>query len=410
MAIASASIACAQPIEAFRRTYNAPSNHSDDGVAVAADGHGGCYVGGDVYAPTTGFYAARLVAYDPKGTIRWTFGDPGPDESERVEQVRRTPIQPDVWVLSRAVNLLNQRSLRLTRVTAAGQPVFVANLNPGTGGSEYPADLFVDPQGFGYVKFGRDGTSFAAKVSPAGVVLWETPLFTTSDSAGTGIVADGTGVFVAGILQSVQGGTFTAALSQAGTVLWTTTDSGPIGNTLGPAIVARHGGDVIVATSPETTFGIGRYRLTRSNAATGAVLWSKDYSPEANANADLVGMAVDRWGNASVTATRLFPTVRSFVVRYGADGARLWETELADVARAMTVDANGNIFVGTGSGWLFGLTRLGAIAFSRRRVPDVYEDLDADQRGNVFAAGTAFSSATNDDFVAVKLLWLRRIL
>jgi hypothetical protein len=162
-----------------------------------------------------------------------------------------------------------------------------------------------------------------------------------------------------------------------------------------------------VVTSPESAFGVPRYRISRLAAATGTVIWAKDYRPASfTADGEAVGLGVDQAGNAYVAGFRVQPQAGSFIVKYAANGSRLWERTLAaggsNAARDLVVNPQGNAFIGTISGILSGVNAQGGSIYFGQRKGD-YRQLTVDSMGNVFGIGSVFRKTTSDDFVTVKL-------
>lgn len=410
LAQADGALGSPQYLEGFRKTYNGPHNHSDRAAQVASDGQGGCYVAGENYDAKDALYDVRIVAYDAKGGIRWTLADlnstfGGNDNA--VDRLYRPAAMSDVWMVSRAERP-SGRYLRISRLSYAGQVRFKTQVRAGAQAGGFPVGLYVDARGFAYLTFGRDGGAVVLKLGPTGKVAWSKTVVKSDGSsmsaAGTAVKADSQGVYVAGIERSLGGGYFTAKLDHAGVLRWLARDPGPIGNTLGPAFLERGGDGVVVLTSPESSFGVPKYRVTRLAASSGAVVWAHYYKPDATADAQALGLGLDPFGNAYVAAFRLAPKTGSFIVKYAADGKRLWERTLADgIARGFALDGSGNAFVGTIDGSLSGTTQHGTLLYAQQRKRDWYASLAADPQGNVFAVGSAFFKASGDDFVTLKL-------
>ena len=392
-------------LQAFRMLYDGPFHHSDEGHSIAADGQGGCYSGGWNYNPTDAFYYARLVAYDGSGNLRWTLTGTEPSINPHI-RVFRPPALEDVWLAYEA-NHLAGPFLHVVRISNTGLVRFDKAVPLKSEVRVNPPGLHVDSSGYAYLTYGLGGAAVAIKIGPHGNVHWRRTVITSDQAVGTAIQADSQGIYVAGIEKALAGGYFTAKLKHSGVVEWLTKDAGAIGNTLGPAFLERQGDGVIVVTSPESAFGVPRYRISRLAAATGTVIWAKDYRPASfTADGEAVGLGVDQAGNAYVAGFRVQPQAGSFVVKYAANGARLWERTLAaggsHAARDLVVNPQGNAFIGTISGILSGVNTQGqSLYFGQRK--GYYRGLAVDSIGHVFAIGSVFNKTTGDDFVTVKL-------
>jgi len=392
-------------LQAFRTLYDGPFHHSDEGHAIAADGQGGCYSGGWNYNPTDADYHARLVAYDGSGNLRWTLTATEPSINTHL-RLFRPPALEDVWLAYEA-NHLAGPFLHVVRISNTGLVRFDKAVPLKSEVRAYPPGLHVDASGHAYLTYGLGGAVVAIKIGPQGNVHWKRAVITSGQAVGTAIQADSQGIYVAGIEKPLAGGYFTAKLKPSGVVEWLTKDAGAIGNTLGPAFLERQGDGIIVVTSPESTFGVPRYRISRLAAATGTVLWTQDYRPSSfTADGEAVGLGVDQAGNAYVAGFRVQPQSGSFVVKYAANGARLWERTLAagggHAASDLVVNPQGHAFIGTISGILSGVNAQGqSLYFGQRK--GYYRGLAVDSIGHVFAIGSVFNKTTGDDFVTVKL-------
>lgn len=385
-------------VETFRQTFNAPSNHADTGVAAVALAHGINVVAGSGYSSVTGTYSGYVVAYDLKGTALWTLTRSAIAGNIKPEQLARGGGSDDVWMASR-VNVAGVKSVRVTRMTASGSIVFEQDIPAGN--SVEACALAVDNDGNAYIADDANSQPFVAKIGPLGQILWITSLTGGAGAEGTAVSVEASGnVYTAGIRKFVQGGTFAAKLSPSGAVLWNQFDPGQIGNALGPSFLALHGSNVLVLSNPESTFGVPQYRLRRLASADGSAAWAAYYKPSPQNDAEATGLAVDRAGNAFVSAFRIVPS-SGIVVKYSPTGSRLWEANPTERTDGLVADPYGGVVVCSHLGTIRRYDPLGALTYTRTRTADVYNAITTDSRTRLLVTGSAFGGPTNSDFVSV---------
>jgi hypothetical protein len=383
--------------EAFRRTFAAPSNHSDVATAAAVTSTGLAYVAGRAYDPGTASEVGYLLAYDAKGLLLWARSQPVLGGSATPERLAVSTGSRDVWMASR-VNVGNGWAVRVQRVSPSGVLLFQVDV-PGSSFSLDPCALVVDGFGNAYLTDEVGSQPYVAKIGPAGQLLWQTWLVGGSGAQGTGIaLVSSSGVVATGIRADVQGGYYAARLDSDGALVWSKFDAGQIGNTLGPSFVETAEGVVVVATNPESSFGITQYRIARLNLSDGTTLWSQDYSPNPMNDAKAAGLSLDRAGNAYVCARRIVPFTGA-VVKYSPGGGRLWEANPSDAGSALATDPLGGVLVCSWDGWVRRFAASGQETYARRHSGDSLETIAANALGRTVAVGSS-----NLDFVAVGVL------
>jgi len=417
MVMAACAASMAALPEVFRTEYNASTNHSDEGIAVVADGRGGCYAAGSAYSSGTSTYDAHLLAIGPTGVRRWLHEERISGESEVPSRVA-IDREGNVWLLSFA-RTSAAATLRTAKFDSIGNRLFVTDVQRGTSVINLEqAALAIDAQGNAYIGHARDKGMFVAKISNTGVILWERKLTTSNDwHEVTGLAVDPAGgVAAVGVAGMVQGGYKTIKLDDFGNTLWTHNNPGPIGNTLGPAFVKRlSSGDYVVLCSPESSFGVPQYQLYRLTP-NGGLVWDRVYKQQPSSDCEATGLAVDLKDNVIVTGFRLGGGSDTVTVKYDKDGNRLWEanyTPSSGITADVVVDRSGMITItgflnsGSSTGLLVRYSPSGAQLWSKTRAKDNYAQLSVDVKGSVFVVGSLFN--TSDDFVIARYSWLAPI-
>jgi len=360
-------------VELWIRRYNGPGNGRDEPTAVAVDGSGNVFVTGySVGSGSDADYAT--IAYSGAGVPLWT---------------------------NRYHGLANRYDAGATAVAVDGSGnVFVTGSSPGSGGdSDYATIAY----------------------SSAGVELWTNRYGGRGDASdvANAVALDGSGnLFVTGYSYGAQGyeDYATIAYSGAGVPLWTNHYNGP-GNSSDQAIALAvdASGNVFVTGSSEGSGGNSDYAVIAYSGA-GVPLWTNRYNGPGNSSDQAIASAVGASGNVFVTGSSTGSGGDSdyATIAYSGAGVALWTNRYNgphngnDGARAVAVDASGNVFVtGYSYAGLFGYD-YATIAYSGAGVPlwtNLYRGsasefafataVAVDASGNVFVTGSAGDGFTS---------------
>jgi uncharacterized delta-60 repeat protein len=300
----------------WERRYNGPANWVDSAFALALDGAGNVVVTGySNNGSNDDSYTAKYAAAD--GALLWERRYNGP--------------------FSR-----NDRTY-LVAVDSSGNAL-VAGCSDSTN------------------RFNPNPDVFTAKYAAAdGALLWEKRYNGPGnrDDFALGLAMDSDGnVAVTGFVVSTNFNNdyYTAKYAGAdGALLWERHYNGPANfQDEAQAVMMDDVGNVVVTGySHNTDFNADCY-TAKYAAADGTLLWDHRYNGPANSSAQVQAVAVDPGGNVVVTgfAANDRNYADYYTAKYAAaDGALLWEqryngpTDLNDVARAVAVDASGNVVV-----------------------------------------------------------------
>lgn len=408
-----------QPRQIYRAEYNATTNHSDEGVTIAADGLGGCFVAGSAYSSSTGTYDAHLLAISSNGVPRWKFEDRVAGETESPSQVA-IGTDRSVFMLT-FVNRQGAATARIYRFTHNGSLIYSTELSRGSSTVNLEkAALHIDSHNNAYIGCGKNQQMYVAKLNSAGALQWQQSVGAAGDfGETTGITTDPAGnVYATGISSPLQGGFLTVKFDQNGNLQWSHLYTGPIGNTLGPSFIERQSnGDLIVCCTPEDTFGVPQYAVFKLNVI-GQLLWQQPYNPQPTFDCEATAFTLDKDDNVIVTGFRLGGSADTVTVKYDKDGSRLWEanyTPSTGVSQAVGVDRFGRITIagflnsGSSTGLILFYDKNGNQLGVRTQARDSYDQISVDSKSNVFVVGSVFNQTTNSDFVFSKYSWLSPI-
>ena len=202
------------------------------------------------------------------------------------------------------------------------------------------------------------------------------------------------------------------------------------------AVAVDAKGDVVAAGFTQNTGTDFDFTVIKFDGLSGEQLWRQVIDGTANDSDEAFAVATDAVGDvvaAGITNRMEFCPYPFFcfdlsdftVVKFsGADGTELWRrvikgtaTDSFDVARAVTVDGEGNVVAAgwttnTGTGRDFTVIKFDGVSGEelwRQEIngtangPDSALPVTVDGAGNVVAAGSTFNSGTGYDFTVIKL-------
>jgi uncharacterized delta-60 repeat protein len=427
--------------------YHGPGNDSDSGQSIAVDSAGNVFVMGSSPG-ADGFLAYATVAYSGAGAPLWTNRYHGPGQGYDYGQAVAVDGSGKVFVtgvsLASAGGPYDSTTIAYS---VAGAPLWTNHYSPSSAGFGYSQASAMSVDGSGNVfvtgsSLDNNGFYDVATIaySGAGNALW-TNLYNgprNSDDQASAVVVDAGGnVIVAG--SSVgSGNTYhyaTIKYPSAGPPLWTNRYNGPGYSDDHVAALAVDGSGNVLVTGYSSSSGGSSDYVTLKYSSAGGPLWTNRYHGPANGTDQATAVAVAANGNVFVTGYSAGAgTYHDYAtIAYSSAGAPLWTNRYNgpangdDVARAVAVDASGNVFVGgssVGSGSSVDYTTIkyssaGAPLWTNRyngpaSDSDSLEAMALDSSGNVFVTGWSYNSSGNADYATIKYsnvgapLWTNR--
>jgi hypothetical protein len=212
-----------------------------------------------------------------------------------------------------------------------------------------------------------------------------------------------------------------AYFSLGGDELWARRYHGPVnGNDFAQAVTVDKNGRVFVTGSSRG--GGGWDYATLAYSSIGVPLWTNHYNGPGNSNDIALALAVDNLGHVFVTGSSRGSNGNSdyATVAYSAEGVPLWTNRYdgpgkgEDSPSKIAVDFSGNSFV-TGKSWNGTNDDFATVGYSSAGAPlwtnrydglgssnDVAAAIAVDKNGNVFVAGSSVGTNGIADFLTLK--------
>ena len=343
--------------EAWIHFWNGPSSSNDDGRLGVFDAEGSVYMVGTTRNTETtlayeDFFVTKLNA---DGAVVWTriFGE---DYNDIPAAAAMTP-NGDIAILV-ANNGIERKLVTLVLDTDGNTLWEDSRLVVGPASPNITPDLVVDGDGNLTIAGVDQERMLVRRLSGAGTVIYDTylPDLGIFKEIPTGLAVDAAGnTFVAGMVMGLDGdnahGLF--KLDPAGVHQWHHTDIGNFGGIFEYAEVAvGPDGHPVMVSNPESNCGLFEERITKLDAATGAVLWMSVLNDEPCEVFVPTSMAMDEDGSIFVGSFGRVAgaTNHMQVVKWSADGDLLWyneyspENTYSGKTVALELDAAGSVY------------------------------------------------------------------
>lgn len=230
----------------------------------------------------------------------------------------------------------------------------------------------------------------------------------------------------------------TGKYDAAGHQLWMARYNGPRnGYDRAYALVVDEAGSVYVTGASEGSIESHLDYLTIKYDTSGNQVWVARYNGPLSGEDVPYAIAVDRWGNVYVTGRSLDdgpPASWDYAtVKYGPAGNQIWVARYngpannGDIAWALAVDDDGNVYVGGGSTGIGTVEDYATVKYNAvgtqvwvaryagtGNSADTVRDIAVDGGGNVYVTGASFGQYSWEDYVTIKYnqhgsqLWLDR--
>ncbi len=414
--------------------YDGPGNGYDDRPnSLAVDGEGNVYVTGySSDSENSGDYAT--VKYNTIGEEQWLTRYDGPGKGSDGANALAVDAEGNVYVTGYVFGSGTEYDYGTIKYNSKGVELWTAFYNGPANFRDYATAIAVDGKGNVYItgsSFGS-GTAFdyaTLKYNAAGEEKWTVRYNGPGnyyDLANALTIDKENNVYITG--SSLGSGTSydfaTLKYNTAGELQWLARYHGP-GNDYDYAyslFVDKLCNVYISGISSSGHYNPEDCATVKYNSM-GEEQWAVIYDGPDNAEDLAYAIAVDEMGNVYVTGSSLdLETDWDYItIKYDADGVQQWTDRYngpgnaEDLAYAMAVDSNGNVYV-TGSSMVSGnwhdyaTVKYNAVGEEQWRVLyngsgnflDYANDLAVDGQGNVYVTGCSYGLGDNSDYATVK--------
>ena len=441
--IVSSPFARAQTaVQIWALRYHEADSDENRPLAIAVDSSGNAIVTGT--SRDTNFFDIKhwvTIAYSSSGTPLWTNRYHGP-EGFYDDQPNAVAVdaQGNAFVAGVSFNMAGDQDYVVIKYSSAGATLWTRRYNGPGNGNDGATAVAVDGSGNVIVtglSIGLSGLSSyfdcaTIKYSGAGVALWTNRYNgpANNEDQATDVVVDGSGnVFVAGYSFTGDGTSdyLTIAYSSAGVPLWTNRYNGTGNNSDYARAVAVDTNSNVFVTG-ESWNGSATDYATIKYSAAGMPLWTNHYHGPVAGNNFATAIAADTNGNLFVTGSDggFASTNGGYAtIKYSNAGVPLWTNHyngaITDNARAIAIDASGNVAV-TGQSYRdFVTSDIVTVAYSNaglplwtnryngpahgNDVPLTKRSLALGPGGSVYVAGASEGGYSDEiifDFVTIK--------
>jgi hypothetical protein len=347
-------------VEAWVRNYNGLGNAGDHPSAIAVDVNDNIYVTGHSTG-SAGNYDYTTIKHSGAGVAAWTNHYNGQNFNSDSANAVAVDGNGNVFVTGESFNSSTSYDYATIQYSAMGVPLWTNRYNGPINGADAALAMSLDIFGnvfvTGYSGASGGGNDYATiKYSNTGVPVWTNlyngPANGTDGASAIALDTDGN-VLVTGVARG--NGSLadyaTIKYSNAGLSLWTNYYNGPGNNDdWANAIAVDANGNVFV-TGYQTGCGSGFDYATIKYSGAGVPLWTNRYGGLVNGTDVANALALDTNGNVFVTgySGNGFSTAYA-TLKYSAMGVPLWtnrynSANTINQATAIMVDTSSNVFV-----------------------------------------------------------------
>jgi uncharacterized delta-60 repeat protein len=344
--------------------------------AIAVDGSGNVYVTGSSFGPGSCNLACvdyATIKYDPSGTQQWAARYNGPASDSDQPSAIAVDASGNVYVTGSSIGTTwPDYDYATIKYDSSGQQQWVARYSGPGNDLDFGNAIAVDASGNVYVT----GASFASgtgfdyatiKYDSSGQQQWVARYNGpgNDEDEAVGIAVDASGnVYVTGYSAGSGTGLFdyaTIKYDASGNQLWVARYNGPgNGTDNANAIAVDASGNVYVTGFSDGGLGSGFDYATVKYDTSGQQQWVARYNGPANDDDEAYAIAVDASGNVYVTGLSVGSGTQEdyATIKYNSSGSEEWvarydgPVNLNDDARAIAIDASGNVYV---TGYSIGL-------------------------------------------------------
>ena len=408
--------------------YNGPANGNDKATAIAVDNNGNVYVTGYSDGGSTSLDFAT-IKYNANGQQLWVARYNGPANGNDKATAIAIDNDGNVYVTGYSYGQGTYTDYVTIKYNSNGQVLWIRRYNGPGNRDDVATAIAVDHNGNVYVtgySYGQGTyTDYATiKYKSIGQEEWVARYNGAgNDDMATAIAIDNNGnVYVTGYSLGL-GTSFdyaTIKYDSNGQQLWGVRYCGPANYVdEANAIAVDNNGNVYVTGR---SYGQGTYTdyATIKYNFNGRELWVAEYNGPGNRDDVATAIAVDNNGNVYVTGYSWGPGYDYATIKYNSNGQEEWVARYNgagndDMATAIAIDNDGNVYVtGYSDG---GSTSLDYATIkynsngqelwvARYNGPangnDKATAIAIDNDGNVYVTGYSYGQNTNYDYATIK--------
>ncbi|MFQ6103256.1 MAG: SBBP repeat-containing protein [Candidatus Glassbacteria bacterium] len=409
--------------------YNGPSNGTDYAKEVAVDDSGYVFVAGWSNGIDSGDDYAT-IKYSPTGELMWVSRYNGVGNGDDHVTAMAMDADGNICVTGNSWNGTDL-DYATVKYSSDGDELWTARHDGLGGGYDSAVAIAVDPDENVYVTGSSLGDTTSKdyttiKYDCDGNELWSVTYNgpANKNDGAKAIAIDYNGnVCITGSSESDETGYdfVTVKYDSAGNELWTARRDGPgNGHDYAFDVIVDENGYVYVTGQ---TSNLSTDFLTVKYDPDGNELWSALYDGPASGFDGSFDICLDGDCNVFVTGESVGAgTLNDFaVVKYDSSGNELWTARyngpdnVNDVAKALTIDSSGNVYV---TGHSYGLATFydyASVKYSPEGIElwaaryngpgddiDVAWDIAVDVSGNVYVTGRSDDFATSSDYATIK--------